>query len=166
MTKKILIPLTKSASSHRILQEIEEFVPTQNSKLILYYVTKPPKGLGFAAPDYRSDYALEPDGEPLGPKAHPIFASQEEDSLQSEVEVALLPVTNDLEEKGYDVSTQVCFVDDVIDEIVRIVKRDKIDMIAMSTRGRVGMRRFFFGDIAEKVMQQVNIPVLLVHPKG
>ncbi|MBL7162706.1 MAG: universal stress protein [Anaerolineales bacterium] len=166
MTKNILVPLTKSAFSQKILGEIKKFIPPEDSKLILYYVTKPPKGTGFAATDYRSDYALESDGEPLGPKAHPVFPSQEEDSIQSDVEVALLSVTNKLKQQGYDVSTQVCFVDDVVGEIVRIVKRDKIDMIAMSTRARVGMLRFFFGDIAEKVMQRVDIPVLLIHPKG
>ena len=122
--------------------------------------------MGFAAPDYRSDYVLESAGEPLGPEAHPVFSSQEEDSLQAEVEVALLSITNTLKEQGYDVSTLVCFGEDVVGEIVRIVKRDKIDLVAMSMRARVGMLRFFFGDIAEKVMQQVDIPVLLVNPKG
>lgn len=166
MTKNILVPLTKSEFSHKILQEIEKFIPTDDSKLILYYITKPPKGLGFAAPDYRSDYVLESDGEPLGPKTYPIFSSQEEDSLQADVEVSLLPITNQLKGQGYEVSTQVCFVDDVVGEIVRIVKRDKIDLVAMSTRAREGMLRFFFGDIAEKVMQRVDIPFLLFHPKG
>ncbi len=75
-------------------------------------------------------------------------------------------MTNKLKAKGYDVSTQVCFVDSVVSEIVRVVKRDKIDMIAMSTRARVGMSRFFFADIAQKVMQKVDIPVLMIHPKG
>jgi len=164
--KNILVPLTKSESSQKILAQIESFIPTQDSKLILYYVTKPPKGTGFAVPDYRSDYVLESAGEPLGHKTHPVFSSQEEDSLQAEVEVALLSITNKLKQQGYDVSTQVCFGEDVVGEIVRIVKRDKIDLVAMSTRARVGMLRFFFGDIAEKVMQQVDIPVLLIHPKG
>jgi nucleotide-binding universal stress UspA family protein len=164
--KNILVPLTKSESSQQILQQIESFFPAQESKLILFYVTKPPKGMGFAAPDYRSDYALESAGEPVGPKSHPVFSSQEEDSLRADVEVALLSVTNKLKQQGYDVSTQVCFGTNVVSEIVRIVKRDKIDMIAMSKRARVGVLRFFFGDIAEKVMQQVDIPVLLIHPKG
>lgn len=166
MTKNILVPLTKSILSHKILDEVKKFISPEDSKLILFYVTKPPKGMGFAALDYRSDYALEAEGEPVGPKAYPVFASQEEDSIQSEVEVALLPITNDLKEQGYDVSTQVCFVDDVVGEIVRITKRNKIDMIAMSTRARVGVLRFFFADIAEKVTQQVDIPVLLISPKG
>ena len=165
MTKKILIPLTKSAFSHKILAEIERFFLPENSKLILYYITRPPKGSGFAATDYRSGYALEPDGEPMGPKAHPVFASQEEVSIQSDVEVALLSVTNNLKEKGYDVSIQICFVNEVVSEIVRIVKRDKIDLIAMSTRARTGVRHFFFSNIAEKVLEQVDIPMLLIHPK-
>lgn len=164
MTKHILVPITESAFSHTIFQEIEKLVPAEGTQLTLYYVTKPPKGMGFAAPDYRSDYALEPDGEPLGPKAHPVFPSQEEDSIQSEIEVTLLPITNELKEKGYNASLQFCFVDDVVGEIVRIAKRDKVDMIAMSTRARVGARRFFFADIATKVMQRVDIPVLVITP--
>jgi nucleotide-binding universal stress UspA family protein len=167
MTKKnILIPLTKSESSKIILNHIGKFMLCEDSKLILFYVTKPPKGMGFAAPDYRSDYVLESAGEPLGPEAHPVFSSQEEDSLQSDVEISLLSITKELKKQGYDVSTQVCFGEDVVDEIVRIVKRDKIDLVAMSTRARVGMLRFFFGDIAEKVMQRVDIPVMLINPKG
>ncbi len=167
MTKKnILIPLTKSESSKIILNHIGKFMLCEDSKLILFYVTKPPKGMGFAAPDYRSDYVLESAGEPLGPEAHPVFSSQEEDSLQSDVEISLLSITKKLKKQGYDVSTQVCFGEDVVDEIVRIVKRDKIDLVAMSTRARVGMLRFFFGDIAEKVMQRVDIPVMLINPKG
>jgi nucleotide-binding universal stress UspA family protein len=164
MAKNILIPLTQSEFSHKILAEVEKFIPAEGSKLILYYVTKPPKGVGFAAPDYRSDYALDSDGEPLGPKAFPVYSSQEEDSLRAEVEVTLLPVTNRLKQQGYDVSIQVCFVDEVVDEIMRVVKREKIDLIAMSTRARVGMLRFFFANIAETVLQQVDIPVLLVQP--
>jgi len=165
MSKNILIPLTKSNISHKILGEVEKFIQTEDNKLILYYVTKPPKGMGFAAPDYRSDYALESDGEPLGPKTFLVFSSQEEDSLRAEIEVDLLPIMNQLKQHGYSVAIQVCFLDDVVGEIVRIVKRDKIDLIAMSTQARVGMLRFFFADIAEKVMQQVNIPVLLIHPR-
>lgn len=164
MSKKVLIPLTKSDFSQKILDEIEKFIPTEGNKLILYYITKPPKGMGFAATDYRSDYAIE-EGEPLGPKAFPVYSSQEEDSIRAEVELALLPVINRLKQHGYNVSVQVCFVDEVVDEIVRIVKNENIDMIAMSDRARVGMLRFFFADIAQIVMQRVNIPFLLVHPK-
>ena len=165
MTKKILIPLNKSSFSHKILAEIEKIFPPKEHELVLYYITKPPKGSGFAATDYRSDYALETDGEPLGPKAHPVFPSQEEDSIQSEVEIALLSIVNDLKEKGYKISTQICFVDEVASEIVRIVKRDKVDLIAMSTRAHVGMKKFFFDDLAQRVLKRVDIPLFLFYPE-
>ena len=165
MTKRILVPLTKSTSSHKILVDVEKFIAPEEGEIILFYIHKPPKGSGFAVTDYRSNYALNPDGEPMGPKPHPVFSSQEEDSLQSEAEVALLPLTNDLENKGYNVTTQYCFADEVVNEIVRVVKRDKIDMIAMSTRARVDLLRFFFADIADRITQRVDIPVLLIHPK-
>ena len=164
MKKKILVPLNKSSFSHKILPEIQEFFPPEEYELVLYYITKPPKGSGFAVTDYRSDYALE-DGEPLGPKAHPVFPSQEEDSIQSEVEVALISITKDLKEHGYETSIQICFVDEVTREIVRIVKRDKIDLIAMSTRAHVGMKKFFFDDLAQHVLKRVDIPLFLFHPK-
>ena len=166
MATKILVPLNRSDDSHEILPHIEKLIPTSETQLVLFYITRPPRGMSFAVPDPGSDYALEPGGEPVEPPAHPIYAHQQEDSIQSEVEVHLLPTMHHLQEAGYAVSMQVCFGEDVVGEIVRIVKRDKIDMIAMSTRARVGMLRFFFSDIADKVKQQVDIPVLLIHPKG
>jgi len=164
--KNILIPLTKSQASQQILPQIEKFIPALEGKLILFYVTKPPRGMGFAAPDFRSDYKLEAGGEPVGPKPHPVYSSQEEDSMQADIKVALLAVTNHLKQQGYDVSLQVYFGEDTVGEIVRTVKRAQIDLVAMSTQARVGVSRFFFGDIAEKVMQQVDIPLMLIHPKG
>lgn len=161
----ILVPLTKSEYSQRILPQIEKLITARDCKLFLFYVTKPPKGFGFATPDFRSDYVLKAGGEPLGPKIHPVYASQQEDSLLADVEVTLLPVTNRLKQQGYEVALQICLSDDTIDEIVRTVKREKIDLVAMSTRAREGVQRLFFGDIAERVMQRVNIPVLLIQPQ-
>lgn len=165
MTKKILVPLNKSSYSHKIFAEIKKFFPPEEFQLLLYYITKPPKGSGYAVPDYRSDYVLGPDGEPLGPKSHPVFPSQEEDSIRSEVEVTMLPITSDLKASGYEISTQICFVDEVAPEIVRVVKRNNIDLIAMSTRAHVGMLKFFFDDLAQRVLKMVDIPVFLIYPE-
>ena len=161
----ILVPLNRSDYSREILPHIEKFVTVADTKLILYYITRPPRGMGFAVPDPGSGYALEAGGEPVGAKAHPIYAHQQEDSIQSEVEVHLLPTLRHLQEVGYSVSLQVCFGEDTVDEIVRVARKEKVDLIAMSTRAQEGVRRFFFGDIADKVMKKVDMPVLLIHPK-
>ncbi|HFC12393.1 MAG TPA: hypothetical protein ENJ56_06075, partial [Anaerolineae bacterium] len=84
----VLVPLNKSELSQEILPYIEQFLSPQENSLILLYLTNPPKGSGFVVPDPSSNYALEPGGEPLGPKPHPIYASQEEDNIKAHVETA------------------------------------------------------------------------------
>ncbi len=162
---KVLIPLNKSELSQKILPYIEKFISAQENDLILFYITKPPRGLGFAAPDPGSGYTLTPGGDPLGPKPHPISAVQQEDSMQAHIKAELLPVTNHLKEIGYEVLLIVDFSDDLIDEILRIIVKNQIDLLAMSTRARVDVTRFFFRDIADTIAQKANIPVLLIHPK-
>ena len=165
MTTKILVPLNRSDYSREILAHIEKLMPPSESELILFYITHPPHGLGFAAPDPGSGYALKPGGEPVAPAAHPIYAHQQEDSIRSEVEVLLLPTMQHLRKLGYATALKVCFGDNGIEEIIEIANEEKIDLIAMSTRAQDGVRRFFFGDIANKVLRKVKIPVLLVHPE-
>jgi len=104
MATKILVPLNRSDYSHEILPHIEKLIPPSETQLVLFFVTRPPRGMSFAVPDPGSDYALEPGGEPVEPLAHPIYAHQQEDSIQSEVEVHLLPTMGHLREAGYAVS--------------------------------------------------------------
>ncbi len=165
MATKILVPLNRSDYSREILPYIEKLMPASEAQLILFYITRPPRGMGFAAPDPGSGYALEPGGEPVDPPAHPIYAHQQEDSIQSEVEVLLLPTMQHLQKAGYATTLKVCFGDNSVEEIVRISGKENIDLIAMSTRAQDGVRRFFFGDVADKVMKKVKGPVLLVHPE-
>lgn len=163
--KQILIPITRSESSRAILPHVRSLCPAQETELVLLYITKPPRALGIAAPDPDSGYALEPGGEPVGPKHHPIYAHQEEHSIQANIEADFLPLMQQLSEEGYESSFVVCFSDEPVEEIVRLVKKHAIDLIAMSTRARDGVRRFFFGDIADRVLKRVDIPVLLTHPR-
>ncbi len=165
MKKKVLIPITRSEFSRQVLSHVESLLPAQQSELILLYLTKPPRSIGSAAPDPDSGFVLEPGGEPVGPKGHPIYAHQEEDSIQANIEVEFLPTIHRLSKQGYEVSMQVCFSDEPVEEIVRLTKKYGIDVIAMSTRAREGVRRFFFSDIADQIMRKVAVPVLLFHPK-
>ncbi len=162
---KVLIPLNKSKLSQRILPHIEKFISTQNNELILFYITKPPRGLGFAAPDPGSGYKLKAGGEPVGPKPHPISAVQQEDSMQAHIEADLLPVTNHLKKLGYEVTVIVDFSDELIEEILRIIAKNQITLVAMSTQAQVGITRCFVRGIADTIAQQINIPVFLIHPK-
>ncbi len=46
-------------------------------------------------------------------------------------------------------------------EIVAIAEAEKADLIAMTTHGRSGIRRFVFGSVAQEVLRAASVPVLL-----
>ena len=164
MNTKILIPINHSAYSQAILPHVEKLFAPQDTELHLFFVTRPSRGMGFAAPDPASNYALTAGGEPVGGKAHPIYADQQEDSTMAHIKAELLPLTNRLELDGYKTSLHICFNEHVVDEIVRRARQDEMDLIAMSTRARDKVRGFFFTDVANLVMRKVHTPVLLFHP--
>jgi len=46
------------------------------------------------------------------------------------------------------------------------VERDDFDLVAMATHGRGGLRRLLLGSVAERVMREVDVPVLLYRPSA
>ncbi len=163
---KVLISLNQSELSQKILPYVEQFISADENDLILFFITKPPSGVGYGAPDLGAGYVPMPGDESVKPTLHPIYATQQQDSIKAHVETELMPVTNRLKEAGYKVSTVVGFGKDPVEELLRVITKRKINLVAMSTRARVGVTRFFFRNIAESIAQKAKIPVLLSHPPG
>jgi len=161
---KVLIPLNQSELSQKILPYVEKFVSADKNDLVLFFVTPPPSSAGFGEPVLRGGHPPRPGDKSVRPTLHPIYASQQEDSIKAHVETELMPITNRLEKAGYKVSTVVGFGKDPVDAILGVIAKSKIDLVAMSTRARVGVTRFFFRGIADELAQKSNIPVLLIHP--
>jgi nucleotide-binding universal stress UspA family protein len=164
LKNRILIPLNTSELSKRIIPYIERFFSAQENELILFHITKLPRSVGLAKPDPGSGYALQPGGEPVGPKPHPIYAHQQEDSIKANVEAELLPITNHLRERGYAVTVMVDFTNNPVDDILSVIDGEFIDLVAMSTRAQEGFLLFFFSDIVDQLSQKAGIPVLIFHP--
>jgi nucleotide-binding universal stress UspA family protein len=163
---KVLIPLNQSELSQEILPHVEKFLATDANELILFFVTRPPSGAGFGEPDLAAGYTPRPGDEPVMPTLHPIYESQQEDSITAHVESELTSVTSRLRDAGYKVSLVVGFDKDPVDAILNEIRKSNIDLVAMSTRARVGVTRFFFRTIADELAQKAKIPVLLAHPSG
>ncbi len=161
---KVLIPLNQSELSQKILPYVEQFISAKENDLILFFLTKPPSSVGFGEPDLGAGYPPMPGDESVRPTLHPIYATQQQDSIKAQVETELMPVTNRLKEAGYKVSIVVGFGQDPVEEVLRVVTKSKINLVAMSTRARVGVTRFFFRNIADTLAQKAKIPVLLIHP--
>jgi nucleotide-binding universal stress UspA family protein len=163
---KVLIPLNQSQLSKEIFPYLEKVLPASGNDLILYFVTKPPSSVGFGEPDLGAGYRPMPGDRSVRPTLHPIYATQQQDSIRAHVEAELMPVTEDLKASGYTVKIVVGFDKDPIEAILGVIRKSKIDVIAMSTRARVGMTRFFFRNIADELARKAQIPVLLVHPSA
>lgn len=50
-------------------------------------------------------------------------------------------------------------------EIIRRAHQGDIDLIVMSTHGRSGLVRLVFGSVADQVLRQAGVPILLIRPK-
>jgi len=163
---KVLIPLNQSELSQQVLPHVEKFILASDNDLILFYVTNPPSNVGFGEPDLSAGYVPMPGDEPVKPTLHPIYATQQEDSIRAHVEAELTPVTQRLQEAGYEVSLVVGFGKDPIDTILHEINEHDINLVAMSTLARVGVTRFFFRNIADTIAREAKVPVLLAHPNG
>ncbi|RLA05267.1 MAG: hypothetical protein DRQ59_16265 [Gammaproteobacteria bacterium] len=161
---QVLIPLNQSALSQKICPSLEQLLPANANDLILYFVTKPPSAVGFGKPDLAAGYVPRRGDSSVRPTLHPIYATQQQDSIKSHVEAELVPMVTRLKDAGYKVSILVGFDKDPVEAILGVIAKNKIDLVAMSTRARVGVTRFFFRNIADKISQKAKIPVLRIHP--
>lgn len=51
------------------------------------------------------------------------------------------------------------------DEIIKYSEKNSVSVIIMGTLGKSGLDRFLLGSVAEKVVRNSKIPVLVVHAK-
>ena len=72
-------------------------------------------------------------------------------------------VTQRLVEAEIKVQSRV-MVGDAATEIVRLAQHEEVDLIALATHGRSGLRRWVYGSVAEKVLHTTRTPLLLVRP--
>jgi nucleotide-binding universal stress UspA family protein len=66
-----------------------------------------------------------------------------------------------LQARGIDVTWKVRS-GHVADAIASTARATGADVIAMSTHGRSGLGRLLFGSVAEQVLRQADVPVLLL----
>ena len=110
--------------------------------------------------------------EPLSTQTISALAEAGDDSIRKaeeqnrqDAEGYVLKVMNNLRTQG--IASQAVTVEGrVADEILSYTEKNNVDLIVMSTHGRSGLSRFFFGSAAEKVSRHSRVPVLLLAPEG
>jgi nucleotide-binding universal stress UspA family protein len=62
-------------------------------------------------------------------------------------------------------STATLLLEGGVTEAIREqVVRDKVELVVMTTHGRGPLGRFWLGSVADKLLRQLTVPLLLVHP--
>ena len=149
MYEKILIPLDGSKVGEAALPAIMELVAglTPNKKVEVTL---------FRSITQLSYWVLAGEASARVP-----YTESELEQLKQKAIEYLDKVGEALTSKGATVKTRVNF-GDAASEILKAVEETKADLVAMSTHGRSGLRRWAFGSVTEKVLRAAGIPVLTV----
>jgi nucleotide-binding universal stress UspA family protein len=145
MYRKILVPLDGSKVAEGVLPHARDLAYSQGAELILLTVgANPALEFVFSDPGLAQSAVLE----------------QEERSKNYIGEIE-----RQLKSAGFKTST-VLRVGSVAEVILGVAEELGVDCIAMSTHGRTGPARWLLGSIAERVVHNSKIPVLLIRASG
>ena len=157
MAKKILIPLDGSEIGEAALHYVEEMVSAlEVSKdvdiILIYILIQQSKNVAV-----HSGYGPDP------------FLSEEEIEHLKQNSLAYLEKSGEkLRNRGVNVTCNVVVAEINTSSAEHIIKAEEdldVDLVAMSTHGRRGIKRWAFGSVTEKVLRGGNVPVLVVRAK-
>ncbi|MBN1160951.1 MAG: universal stress protein [Dehalococcoidales bacterium] len=181
MYKKIVIPLDGSDLAEQALAYLNE-IKKDNPRVMLVSVTehiagqvpakeifepfvsehevvKPPPLFymlppGMIVPSYVPDMTID-----YGSHEIPIPVGK----MAATAENYLRRIAEELEEQGFNVTTNV-LIGNPADEIIGFAEEQKADLIVMASTGKPGIKRWDMSNIAEKVIRNAKISVMLVKP--
>ena len=168
MLQKILVPLDGSELAEALIPYVEEISQRcEPVDVILLRVIRPPSGHSggaFRAVTGDLPTRLTPDSEnDVEAALHPVYREQAMASARAEAEAELAPVVERLCEGHVAARSKVVF-GRAAEAIVEFAEKEGVDLIALSTHGRSGVSRWFFGSVAEKVLRGTHLPLFLVRP--
>ncbi len=83
--------------------------------------------------------------------------------IREQVSRALDQHAAEIERRGISVR-KILRVGDVIQEILDVVEKEKIDLVVIGTHGRKGISHFLLGSTTEKLIRSAPCPILTVRP--
>jgi nucleotide-binding universal stress UspA family protein len=144
--KRILFPIDLAEDSSKIFPYVLSMANKYNSTIYLVYAIR---DVYQWAPGYISH-----------PSADVLRRQAQEDSEK---------VMNRYceEQLGGHLNCQRSIVlGDPVDEILKVIESEDIDLVVMGTHGRKGVSHAIFGSVAENVIKSSPVPVLIVNPKN
>jgi nucleotide-binding universal stress UspA family protein len=145
MFTHLLVPLDGSRLAETALPAAATLAKQFNGRITLLRVVRPP------------DITTSTSGSAMAE----VLAMLRTHS-QEEAQAYLHDLQSKLRREGHRVHGEVVFGDNVAQIILDEADNQGADAIVMSTHGRGGLSRWVFGSVADKVLRQARIPILLI----
>lgn len=142
MIQRILVGLDGSPLAESILPYVTELARSLNGDVTLLTVVHEPEDVD----------------------RHHSTAQQYLEAASTVANDYLHGVEQRMEKNGVNVHKRVV-LGDAASAIVRTAKEEERDLIALATHGRTGLKRWFYGSVAEDVLHNTRTPILLVRPR-
>jgi nucleotide-binding universal stress UspA family protein len=146
--QQLLVPLDGSELSEAVLPHVEGLALRLAARVHLVRVANLPATVV------------------MGPMDGPVPPGVLEDALQAEIDEArqyLTGVAGRLQGRGLQVTWEV-LEGNPAQAIIAAARQHGCDLIAMATHGRSGLPRLVLGSVADRVLREAHLPVLLVRP--
>ncbi len=162
---EVLIPLDGSALSKQVIPYVMRILKPKYHNLTLLRVAVPPKAFTPPLSPVLVVDGMASSTTPRGTVSEtvPVYDDQLWEAERSERKMELRSVAEDLRKQGFEVRTEVRFGHPT-EEILRFAEDEAMDMICMATHGRSGLLHLMLGSVAEAVMKQGNVPVMMLRP--
>lgn len=144
MYQRILVPLNGSSTSERALQEAIKLADGK-AQIHLVYVLEEILMIGAEGLDYANNAVLQESAKKAATETL-AMAADEVAKSGAEVDTVLI------EDMGHG----------VVDAINNEAQNWVADLIVIGTHGRTGLTRLLLGSVAEGVVREAAMPVLLI----
>jgi nucleotide-binding universal stress UspA family protein len=146
MFKHLLVPLDGSFLAEAALPAAHEIARRFGSEITLFRVVQQPHLM--MSPDNGSVYGT--------------LIAELHQQARMEAQEYLARHQKKLKRQELVVHTHIVETEVVAEAILEAADELGIDGIVMSTHGRGGIRRWVFGSVADKVLRQSTLPVILI----
>jgi nucleotide-binding universal stress UspA family protein len=146
MYKKILVPLDGSELSESVMEHVITIAR------------------GCRVPGVVLVQVREPLDEDVRKALDAKIAAELDQAYRDEAAGYLKKIAARLKKEGITAEIEV-LAGNPAEEIIKYAGSSGVDLIIMSTHGRSGFSRWVFGSVADKVIRQTEVPVL-IRPAG
>ena len=142
---KIVVPTDGSAWSERAVPYAVDFARIGGGEVILLHVFTPPMHEFVDSLAIAGEYELA-------------------NRIREEIKQHLLNLRNEVRAEGVECRLHIIDAVGVAQHLIEYIEGIDADMVVMTTHGHSGLVRLVFGSVANKVMHDVNVPVLVIRP--